>query len=166
MRISGMSVGRFRCSAQKEGSMRRGRDIVAALIQRLIAPSPKWHELCWRAAAAKAPISSLTTREGVSAYNLIECAKIYGFDAIGINTNKLEIISTDKILIDNNKIHLPYKASGDIINNMALVYEDSSEVYTMYECLCSEDGMSAIFNSYDNLNGKYAKVSYLADKSK
>lgn len=83
-----------------------------------------------------------------------------------INTNKLEIISTDKILIENNKIHLPYKASGDIINNMALVYEDSSEVYTMYECLCSEDGMSAIFNSYDNLNGKYAKVSYLADKSK
>ena len=35
-------------------------------------------------------INSLTTREGVSAYNLIECAKIYGFDAIGINTNKLE----------------------------------------------------------------------------
>lgn len=81
-------------------------------------------------------------------------------------TNKMEIISTDKILIENNKIHLPYKASGDIINNMALVYEDSSEVYTMYECLCSEDGMSVIFNSYDNLNGKYAKVSYLADKSK
>ena len=81
-----------------------------------------------------------------------------------MNTNKLEIISTDKILIENNKIHLPYKASGDIINNMALVYEDSSEVYTEYSCLCGEDGMSAIFDSSDNLNGKYATVSYLTAK--
>lgn len=81
-----------------------------------------------------------------------------------MNTNKMEIISTDKILIENDKINLPYKASGDIINNMALVYEESSNVYIEYDCLCGEDGMSVIFNSSDNLNGKYAKVSYLADK--
>src|SRR5574344_518752 len=78
-----------------------------------------------------------------------------------INNSKSKIKSTDKILIKNNKITLPYKASGDIINNKALVYEDSSEVYTEYSCLCSEDGMNVIFDSSDNLNGKYAKVTYL-----
>ena len=81
-----------------------------------------------------------------------------------INNSKSEIISTDKILIVNNKIPLPYKASGDIINNKALVYEDSSEVYTEYSCLCDEDGMNVIFDSSDNLNGKYATVSYLTVK--
>lgn len=79
-------------------------------------------------------------------------------------TNKMEIISTDKILIENNKISLPYKASGDIIHNMALVYEESSDVYIEYSCKCDVDGISVIFDTSDNLNGKYAKVSYLVDK--
>ena len=33
-------------------------------------------------------INSLTSHEGVSAYNLIECAKIYGLNGKCIKTNK------------------------------------------------------------------------------
>lgn len=36
-------------------------------------------------------IDSLTTKEGVNAYNLIECAKKYGFDAKGIRSSINEV---------------------------------------------------------------------------
>lgn len=53
-------------------------------------------------------ISSLTTDEGVSAYNLIECAKQYGFDCIGIkekNIDKLNLPCIAHLKINNTLSH-------------------------------------------------------------
>lgn len=53
-------------------------------------------------------ISSLTTDEGVSAYNLIECAKQYGFDCIGIkekNIYKLNLPCIAHLKINNTLSH-------------------------------------------------------------
>lgn len=75
----------------------------------------------------------------------------------------LELCTTDKKLITNNSIQLNRICKGDVVFNMCLIYEDLQSVYyTEYSCAVSEDGMSIIFNSFDNLNGKYAVVSYLA----
>lgn len=59
-------------------------------------------------------IDSLTTSKGVSAYNLIECAKKHGFDCVGIKVEDIE-----------NKI-LPYIAHIKINNTLShfvVVYE-------------------------------------------
>ena len=53
-------------------------------------------------------ISSLTTDEGVSAYNLIECAKQYGFDCIGLkekNIDKLNLPCIAHLKINNTLSH-------------------------------------------------------------
>lgn len=53
-------------------------------------------------------ISSLTSDEGVSAYNLIECAKQYGFDCIGIkekNIDKLNLPCIAHLKINNTLSH-------------------------------------------------------------
>lgn len=53
-------------------------------------------------------ISSLTTDEGVSAYNLIECAKQYGFDCIGIkekNIDKLNLPCIAHLKINSTLSH-------------------------------------------------------------
>lgn len=42
------------------------------------------------ASLEKLRYESYTTKEGVNAYNLIECSKIYGFDAKGIKTESLD----------------------------------------------------------------------------
>ncbi len=63
-------------------------------------------------------ISSLTTDEGVSAYNLIECAKQYGFDCIGIKEKNID------------KLNLPCIAHLNINNTL-------SHFVVIYECNAS-----------------------------
>ncbi len=72
-------------------------------------------------------ISSLTTDEGVSAYNLIECAKQYGFDCIGIkekNIDKLNLPCIAHLKINNTLSHFvviyEYNASSVIIMDPAV----------------------------------------------
>lgn len=81
-----------------------------------------------------------------------------------INTqSSLSILTTEKLLISNNKIALNYKCKGDVIYNKALIYDNlNSEYFTEYSCNSSSNGLFIEFNSTDNLNGKYAVVSYLA----
>lgn len=59
-------------------------------------------------------ITSRTSSKGVTAYNLIECAKHYGFDCLGLKTDNLK------------NIHLPYIAHLNINNTLShfvVVYE-------------------------------------------
>ena len=80
--------------------------------------------------------------------------------------SNLNILTTEKILISNNKISLNYKCKGDVIHNKALIYENLDSVYfTEYSCNSSQDGISIEFNADDELNGKYAVISYLAGES-
>ena len=72
-------------------------------------------------------ISSLTTDEGVSAYNLIECAKQYGFDCIGIkekNIDKLNLPCIAHLKINSTLSHFvviyEYNASSVIIMDPAV----------------------------------------------
>lgn len=75
--------------------------------------------------------------------------------------NSLRFTTTDKILIANKRIDLPSKSHGDVVFNMAQVYNfDETNVYVEYRCSVSADGLSVIFNTDDNLDGKYAIVSY------
>lgn len=63
-------------------------------------------------------ISSKTTSKGVSAYNLIECAKQYGFDCVGLKIENIE------------SINLPYIAHLNLNNTLShfvVVYEVSSD---------------------------------------
>ena len=72
-------------------------------------------------------ISSLTTDEGVSAYNLIECAKQYGFDCIGIkekNIDELNLPCIAHLKINNTLSHFvviyEHNASSVIIMDPAV----------------------------------------------
>lgn len=79
------------------------------------------------------------------------------------NQNNLNILTTDKLLIQNDIINLNYECKGDVIHNKALIYDTlNSEYFTEYSCLSSSDGRNIVFNTDDNLNGKYAVISYLA----
>ena len=72
-------------------------------------------------------IFSLTTDEGVSAYNLIECAKQYGFDCIGLkekNIDKLNLPCIAHLKINNTLSHFvviyEHNASSVIIMDPAV----------------------------------------------
>lgn len=68
-------------------------------------------------------IDSLTTKEGVNAYNLIECAKKNGFDAIGvknINLNDIKLPCIAHVNINESLSHfiVIYKVSNDTLEIM------------------------------------------------
>lgn len=81
---------------------------------------------------------SLTTSEGITAYNLIECARQYGFDAQGLKKDKLEIndlpciahLNINKSLshfvvvykLEDNKICLMDPAKGIVFMNIDEFY--------------------------------------------
>lgn len=77
----------------------------------------------------------------------------------------VEVFTTEKTLIQNNEITLPYQALGDLIFNYAIVYPDlSSPSFDEVTCVVQDDGFTVSFNPVDNVNGKYAVVSYLRRK--
>lgn len=82
------------------------------------------------------------------------------------NQSNLSILTTEKLLISNNKVQLNYKCKGDVIHNKALIYDSlTAEYFTEFSCNSSADSKFIEFNSLDNLNGKYAVISYLAGES-
>jgi hypothetical protein len=72
------------------------------------------------------------------------------------------VSTIDRIPIWNNEITLPTPAIGDIIFGLAMIY-DHAESYVFFEATCSlsEDKSKVLFDPADNLNYKYAVVSYL-----
>lgn len=75
--------------------------------------------------------------------------------------DNVELVTTERLLISNNAISLPFKADGDIVNDYALIFNDLTGMdVSEFTCHISDDGWSVQFDPSDNLNGKYAVVSY------
>lgn len=84
------------------------------------------------------------------------------------------LVSTDKVrlLISNGEAVLPSKAIGDIVYGMAYVYDyqfdknnlDSLIIDKLVSVDVSEDGTKIIFDSGNDVDGKYCVVSYLTYK--
>jgi len=67
-----------------------------------------------------------------------------------------------KTLISNNEIVLPKPALGDIVHNFAMIYDSENAPYFIeVTCDLSEDKTKVLFDPLDNLNDKYAVVTYL-----
>lgn len=78
-----------------------------------------------------------------------------------------EIVTLDKVLIVNNEIQLSQLAQGDPIYNVALIRDvQNTNVIDEYTFSVGEYFNKFIFDSADNLNGKYATVSYMGIKVK
>lgn len=80
-----------------------------------------------------------------------------------INSRKLYV--TDRILIANNKIRLPYKPIGSIVHNMANVYmtNNNEDKTIVFEVTCIVIDNDVTFDELDEINGYYAEVTYLAE---
>lgn len=80
------------------------------------------------------------------------------------NQNNTELITTERLLIQNNEITLNKISLGDIVHNSALIFDSlESNYFTEYSCLINSDGTKVLFESADNLNNKYAIISYLTN---
>lgn len=78
--------------------------------------------------------------------------------------NNTELITTNKLLIQNNEILLNKTALGDIVHNSALIFDSlDSNYFTEYSCTINSNGTKVLFESTDNLNNKYAVISYLTN---
>ena len=80
-----------------------------------------------------------------------------------INSRKLYV--TDRILIANNKIRLPYKPIGSIVHNMANIYmtNNNDDKTIVFEVTCIVIDNDVTFDELDEINGYYAEVTYLAE---
>jgi hypothetical protein len=74
--------------------------------------------------------------------------------------SRRRVITTDKILISNNKVDLPYKTLENI--ESVYVYEENNDIITEYTCTNSVDNLSVEFDPLDNLNGFMCKIKYFA----
>lgn len=74
----------------------------------------------------------------------------------------VEIFTSARLLIVEDSILLDHPASGDILFNKAIIYDalDGDPVKEAGASINSS-GNKVIFNASENLNGKYAVVSYL-----
>ena len=79
-------------------------------------------------------------------------------------TPSLELYTTNKILIEDNKILLPYKPSGNSLFNLMLVYaeDDSITEYDGVEIQIDGSVYFAILNESFQING-YGVITYLVD---
>ncbi len=79
--------------------------------------------------------------------------------------NSRRLMTTDRILIVDNKITLPYKPIGTIVHDMAMLYlnDDIGDKLVAMEVTCMVDGNNVIFDELDDVNGYYAVVTYLAE---
>lgn len=79
--------------------------------------------------------------------------------------NTRMLYTTERILIVDNKIKLPYKPIGTVVHDMAMLYlnDDITDNMVMMEVTCRVEGNYVIFDVEDNVNEHYAVVSYLAE---
>lgn len=76
------------------------------------------------------------------------------------------IKTTDRLLIDlANRVELPSPAVGDIIWNLALIFDDLKSNVVIKEVTVSTDGKFLFFDEIDNVKSKYCIVSYLTYKA-
>lgn len=88
-------------------------------------------------------ISSLTSINGVNAYNLIECAKKYSFDAIGINTDKLDNLKLPCIA------HLKINES---LSHFVCIYNINKDYVTLMDPSSGEVKMN--INDFNDISTK------------
>ena len=73
--------------------------------------------------------------------------------------------TTSRLLIDNgNRALLPSMAIGDIVWNLAMVFDTLDSDVIECEATVTTNGTHVIFEDSDNLKGKYCIVSYLTYK--
>lgn len=78
-----------------------------------------------------------------------------------------ELVTLDRILIENNEIQLTQPIQGNGVFNTALIWEDqNTNIVEEYTYEQGEFYDKFIFDNSDNLNGKYATISYMAIKIK
>lgn len=78
--------------------------------------------------------------------------------------NNTELITTERLLIQNNELILNKTSLGDVVHNSALIFETLDSIYfSEYSCSINSDGTKVLFESTDNLNNKYAIISYLTN---
>lgn len=96
---------------------------------------------------------------------ILERVKLLEDMLISFEARKL--YTTTKILIEDNEIKLPYMNIGGVVHDMALIYltEDVEDRIIELEVTCTAIDGVVKFDEEDELNGKYAKVTYLADMS-
>ena len=76
-----------------------------------------------------------------------------------------EIVTLDRVQIANNKLALTNVVDGDIIQGYAIIRDTLlTNVIDEYTCTVGAQYNTIEFDPTDNLNGKYATVSYLAAK--
>lgn len=84
-----------------------------------------------------------------------------------VNYNNANLVTTERLLIEDNRIILPSDASGEIIDRHAIIFEDNNldlhEYFVEeYDCHIDESNPRLVhFDPNDNLNGLYAVVSYI-----
>lgn len=79
-----------------------------------------------------------------------------------LSLNNTKLITSSKLLIENDSITLTDLALGDCMFNSARIYEDlSSEYFYEYSCNINSNGDKGLFETNDRLNGKYAIITYL-----
>lgn len=82
-------------------------------------------------------------------------------DELFVFVTRKQIITTDRILINDNTAVLPYTSEEDIV--AVNVYDSLTDiVMTEYTCELSLDRTQILFDPDDFLDGKYIIVSYLA----
>lgn len=73
--------------------------------------------------------------------------------------------TTDRLLIDEDgKALLPSEAIGDIVCNMAMIFDSPESSVIEKEVTVTTDGIYAYFDISDNISDKYCIMSYLTYK--
>lgn len=116
-------------------------------------------------------LDNLTSYEPSSDYN--PATKLYVDEKINevstsidynniLNVPTMVVVTTEKTLIQNNTISLDTIPLGDLIWNKAIIYDDVDSNLIVSEVTCSTEGNNVLFDSNDNVNGKYCVVSYFS----
>ena len=85
---------------------------------------------------------------------------------LSVLQNLVELRTIERTAISNARIKLPSIALGDIVHNIALIFDDiNTNVFLEATCTLSEDKTEVLFNNMDNLDYKYCTLTYLSLKN-
>jgi hypothetical protein len=101
--------------------------------------------------------------DGNSYFDSVILKRIKELDAAVELLNSRKLYTTNKLLIKNNSIKLPYKPIGSVVHDIALIYFSNDSNDIIMEVTCSVVGNYLIFDELDGLNDHYAVVTYLAE---
>lgn len=81
---------------------------------------------------------------------------------LAVLQNIVGLKTIEKTEIINNEITLPSVALGDILLNIAHIYEDvNANVIFEVSCSLNEDNTKVLFDPLDELNGMHCVLSYI-----